>query len=577
VSTRASLADHAAQGLAAGALFGGLDVLLVHLYAPGVHATEWLLLAWITVGLFGTAAGFALGAALRLVAGRRADWRGFELSTLGALLVVYGLVLLVINIHVLRVLPGDLLSAPVLGANAAIAAALAASIRLARARTQSGRSVLVLWIVMDTTRADAVLIPGATPSLERLAGGGARFENAYAAASWTLPSHASMFTGTYPSRHGLTGLTARFVSGEERQGRGPHFVQGRLSERTIADVFRAAGYATVGFSENPWVSPGTGLATGFEQFHESWDFPGRNGTLFERVLKQARIAGLLPATHTHRTVASVRRWLRKRDPRRPFFAFVNFLEAHAPYAPPSAFAPQGARARSPSPALRRAAEDPLSYVAGEADLDVDELAALRALYQAEVTSLDAEIGELLTFLEASELLANSIVVVTSDHGENFGWQGLASHAFALNEALIRVPLIVHAHGIIPPARSIAHAVSLVDLFPTLLALCGVPFEHPDRLQGLSLVPLLEAEPEPESELARRSILAEDAENRALLDVAQKEHANLIDEKATLATELAALLEQQVRITMADGRPEDEPAEMLDLAVQDRLRSLGYID
>jgi arylsulfatase A-like enzyme len=665
VSTRASLADHAAQGLAAGALFGGLDVLLVHLYAPGVHATEWLLLAWITVGLFGTAAGFALGAALRLVAGRRADWRGFELSTLGALLVVYGLVLLVINIHVLRVLPGDLLSAPVLGANAAIAAALAASIRLARARTQSGRSVLarvmnprgswtvvsiwllamgafagalhldarglaapsetagdrrdVLWIVMDTTRADAVLIPGATPSLERLAGGGARFENAYAAASWTLPSHASMFTGTYPSRHGLTGLTARFVSGEERQGRGPHFVQGRLSERTIADVFRAAGYATVGFSENPWVSPGTGLATGFEQFQESWDLPGRNGTLFERVLKQARIAGLLPATHTHRTVASVRRWLRKRDPRRPFFAFVNFLEAHAPYAPPSAFAPQGARARSPSPALRRAAEDPLSYVAGEADLDVDELAALRALYQAEVTSLDAEIGELLTFLEASELLANSIVVVTSDHGENFGWQGLASHAFALNEALIRVPLIVHAHGIIPPARSIAHAVSLVDLFPTLLALCGVPFEHPDRLQGLSLVPLLEAEPEPESELARRSILAEDAENRALLDVAQKdypahdwsryarslqsimhegvkyvrasdgshdlydlahdpdEHANLIDEKATLATELAALLEQQVRITMADGRPEDEPAEMLDLAVQDRLRSLGYID
>jgi MFS family permease len=143
VSTRASLADHAAQGLAAGALFGGLDVLLVHLYAPGVHAPGWLLLAWITVGLFGTAAGFALGAALRLVAGRRADWRGFELSTLGALLAVYGLVLLVINIHVLRVLPGDLLSAPVLGANAAIAAALAASIRLARARTQSGRSVLL--------------------------------------------------------------------------------------------------------------------------------------------------------------------------------------------------------------------------------------------------------------------------------------------------------------------------------------------------------------------------------------------------------------------------------------------------
>jgi arylsulfatase A-like enzyme len=653
------------QGLAAGALFGGLDLGLAHHYAPGVHSTALVLLAWIAFGLLGAAAGFALGAALRFAAARRPDRRGVESGTLCTLLIWWGLALLVINFHVLRVRPWDLFSAPVLATNAAVAVALALSIRYARARTEAGLSVVsglvnprvrwtvvsvwlvamgafaaalhlearglaaqsetagerrdVLWIVMDTTRADAVLVPGATPSLDRLAEGAARFENAYAAASWTLPSHASMFTGTYPSRHGLTGLAARFAQAREGKGGGRHFVQGRLRERTISDVFRAAGYATVGFSENPWVSPGTGLAQGFEEFYDTWAFPGRNATVFERVLKQARIAGLRRATHTRRTVASLEHWLRQRDPNRPFFAFVNFLEAHAPYAPPAAFAPRNAGAREPSPALRRAAENPLSYVAGEADLDVDDLAAWRALYQAEVTSLDAEIGELLTFLEASELLANSIVVVTSDHGENFGWQGLADHAFALNEALIRVPLILHAPGIVSPGRSVTLAVSLVDLFPTFLAMCDVPFEQPHRLQGRSLVPLLEAEPEPTSPLVRRSILAEDAENRVLLEAARKdypahdwtryarslqsilhegvkyvrasdgghslydlendpdEHTNLISERAALARGLADLLERQIGLSIGDGAHEDEGLETLDSAVEEQLRALGYVD
>jgi arylsulfatase A-like enzyme len=657
MSNGAPLKDHAVQGLAAGALFGGLDAGIAHYHAPGVHPPGWLLLACVAFGLLGALAGTALGGALRLAAARRPRWRP---AALGARLTLFGLVLLVVNLHILRVMPGELFSLVVLGVNAGLLVALGIAVRTATARGETGESRLagkrfrrgvvsawlvalaafaaflhldarglaarseetggrnVLWIVMDTTRADSVLVPGATPALERLAAGGARFENAYSAASWTLPSHASMFTGTYPSRHGLTGLSASFVGGRPGQDRGRHLVQRKLRETTVASVFGAAGYATTGFSENPWVSRGTGLAIGFEEFYDTWDYPGRNASVFERAWKRARISGLVPGTHTRRTVAALERWLRERDASRPFLAFVNFLEPHAPYAPPAAYAPPIAPP-APSSALGKAAHDPLSYVAGQADLDAEGLAALRALYDAEVTSLDAEIGTLIEFLEDSELLADTIVVVTSDHGENFGWQGLASHAFAVNEALIRVPLVVHAPGIVPSGRSIDLPVSLIDLFPTLTALCDLPFDHAERLQGRSLLPLLESDADPGPELAGRSIFAEDAENRALLDVAMKdypehdwspyerslqsilregvkyvrgsdgeqalydlaedpdEQSDLLWERAALASELAEKLEHQVRLNVIDAKTGDDEVEALDPEVLERLRSLGYVD
>jgi arylsulfatase A-like enzyme len=107
---------------------------------------------------------------------------------------------------------------------------------------------------------------------EDSARGGARFEIAHAAASWTLPSHACLFTGTHPSTHGSTGLVAKF------DGSGP-LAQRELTELSIAEVLRDAGYATVAFSENPWVSRRTSLGRGFDEFHHVWDMKGRRFTV----------------------------------------------------------------------------------------------------------------------------------------------------------------------------------------------------------------------------------------------------------------------------------------------------------
>ena len=291
-----------------------------------------------------------------------------------------------------------------------------------------------LLVVIDTLRADAVssygAVAGTTPTLDRLAASGLRYARAYAQAPWTLPSHATLFTGLLPSRHGV-GLRGVWLDDEVV---------------TLAERLREAGYETVGFSENHWVTGAFNVTQGFERFaHRPGMGAGRNRPTVEQL---------------------VSRWWRERDASRPFFLFVNVVDPHAPYGahPDARFLPEDT---TPAEA-RRVRQAPHHYLC-RTDASAHALEVLRGLYWSDVAAADARVDTLLGIVGE----ARPIAIVTSDHGELFGEAGLVGHQFSLHDALLHVPLIVDGLPDADPAV-IGTPVQLADLMPSILAWADLP-------------------------------------------------------------------------------------------------------
>ncbi|MFP8879614.1 MAG: sulfatase-like hydrolase/transferase, partial [Myxococcota bacterium] len=185
----------------------------------------------------------------------------------------------------------------------------------------------IVLIVVDTLRADRLSSYGyskpTTPRIDEFAARGVRFANAYSTSSWTLPAHASMFTGLYPIEHGATQENTR--------------LDGRAT--TLAEAFTADGYATLGVSANGVINVNSGLTRGFSRFVEAWRKLNGKGL-------PPSIGWFSPKDHPN--VVAVREFLRDLDPGKPFFVFVNFVEVHGPYTPPPQF-----RDRFLSPATPR--------------------------------------------------------------------------------------------------------------------------------------------------------------------------------------------------------------------------------
>ncbi len=303
----------------------------------------------------------------------------------------------------------------------------------------------VVLVVIDTLRADRVSSYGyrrpTTPRLDALAARGVRFANASSTSSWTLPAHASIFTGRFPIEHGAT---------QEHT---------QLDDRadTLAEILRAHGYATLGVSGNGVVSPASGLARGFESFVETWRNPKAH-----------------PTPEQHPNLLAVRDFIAGLQPDEPFFVFVNYVEVHAPYQPPepyrSRFLDPGRPQWLVSSALQRKTAEHYLETASTSPAEFD---VLSDLYDGEVAYADALVGALVDELEASNRLANTLLIVTSDHGENIGDHGHFRHVFSLYNSTVKVPLIV----LLPDGESAGQtrweSVSLVDLFPTILHELGI--------------------------------------------------------------------------------------------------------
>jgi arylsulfatase A-like enzyme len=493
----AALASHGViAGLSLGALAGQVDVVhsgLRRLRGGLVFAPEWFwwTAPWVNavlVAMVTTALVLLLPRAL----GRYRDAVRFgvpvALAVAGASLIVPGLhraamVVLAVGAGVRggillarhaqqadRVLAWSLIPLLVLGPMAASRSfGLSAGAPENPAAVRTGLPNIII-IVLDTVRAIELSLyggrSGTTPVLDRLGSSGIVFDHASSPAPWTLPSHASLFTGFWP--HQLDASLETPLKSDAA---------------TLAEVLDGLGYRTGGFSGNVrYASAETGLARGFEHFEDyRWSVSGlvhmtRLSRLFAR---NAALLARLPADMPGRVDAAVinRRflhWLRQPSDDAPFFAFLNYFDAHAPYYPPE---PQWRRFVGDVP--RR----PLEVPHGAA---VPEAAALeRRAYDGAINYIDEQIGALLDSLEAAGELDNTLIIVVSDHGEEFAEHGIAGHGNSLYRPSVHVPLVISWPGRLPTGCRVAAPVSIRDVPATVAHLVEVQAEFPGR----SLAPL----------------------------------------------------------------------------------------
>lgn len=332
----------------------------------------------------------------------------------------------------------------------------------------------VILIVLDCVRADGLGVYGnprpVTPRLDKLAATSRVYTQARSAAVWTLPSHASLFTGLHPRQHGVD------------------FDHPWLEATipTLAETLGGLGYQTAAFSTNAWVGPHFGLDRGFDHFAALWrvfpsmgkrPFPQWEKALRKWVLERRDKGAAKLNDHVRRW------WGRQRDSAHPFLLFALYLDAHLPYRPPQGY---GERLLT-TPALaaaRQANQDAWAYMAGEVSMTSADFEGLRGLYEAEINYVDEKIGELLDFLEAARGLENTVVIVTADHGENIGHHGLMDHQYCVYDSLARVPLLIHYPDAFASGQE-HMPVQHTDLFPTLLDLAQASSDH--DLPGRSLL------------------------------------------------------------------------------------------
>jgi arylsulfatase A-like enzyme len=341
------------------------------------------------------------------------------------------------------------------------------------ARRDAGRGPDVLLVVVDTLRADAV--GAGTPRWSALAAEGARFETCRAPSSWTKPSTASLMTALYPSEHGALEFESVLPG----------------AATTLAETLRAAGWRTAAFTDNPFVSVEYGFGQGFDAFSGRAPSTVARGTLLLQALSQVRLRLAGGAAYSFGPGVEIGAdgilggavdFLLAQDAR-PAFAYAHLIEPHYPYTPPPPF--DGGRPRVDPPH----SSGILPFDSFPA-LPAADVATMRANYAGEVSAADAALGRALDRLRAAGRLDGTIVVVTSDHGEEFHEHGGWTHGQSLYEELVRVPLVIRGPGGAPGAgRRIEAPVSLVDVAPTVLDLAGVASGAP--ASGRSLVPLLE--------------------------------------------------------------------------------------
>lgn len=319
----------------------------------------------------------------------------------------------------------------------------------------------ILLIILDTVRASSLSLYGysrpTSPALEEFAKRGVAFDLAISASSWTLPSHSTLFTGRWP--HELTANWRASLDG---------------TYSTLAEVMAEHGYLTSGFVANRfYASRESGLARGFQHYDDVRYSAGR--VMFSSALGRfiidrtplPRWVGFHDSVGRKRAIdvnAELLDWLdNTRGSGRPFFAFLNYFDAHNPYAAPAPFDTLFDRQRFPSH----------PHMNSDSVLAPADMASETAAYDEAVAALDHQIGLLLAQLERKGTLENTIVVITSDHGEELGEHGALRHGKNLYMQVLHVPLVIAFDGRVPSGARVSRPVSLRDVPATLIDLAHV--------------------------------------------------------------------------------------------------------
>ncbi len=323
----------------------------------------------------------------------------------------------------------------------------------------------VLFLVLDTVRSFDMSLYGyareTTPRIAAWAREGVVFDRAIAPAPWTLPSHAAMFTGRHPHE-----LEADYFAPLED------------GKATLASVLAAHGYQTAGFVANAnYCGWETGLQRGFSHY-EDWPISlaqmawstslGRllsRDRSFRRRIGTTEKLARKSAADIHRNFF---RWLDDRQTERPFFAFLNYFDAHQPYLPPAPYDTLWGPVHSDG--YPRRAEPATPDHPGYRESD---LVPARNDYNRAIAYLDAQLGAMFDELSRRGLRENTIIILVSDHGEEFAEHGLVEHGGSLYRQSLQVPLVITGPGRVPAGLRVAQPVSTRALSATVFELLGI--------------------------------------------------------------------------------------------------------
>ncbi len=456
----------------------------------------------------------------------------------------------------------------------------------------------VVLISIDTLRADRLNSYGyqrrsISPSIDALARDGILFENHITTSPWTTPAHLSLLTSLHPSSHGVTTSFRELQTGIRRNR---IFVRLADATLTLAEALGGHGYATAAFTAGITLDPKIGFDQGFAVYDTSMNKMSRAG------------------------IETMEGWLDRLPSRKPFFLFWHTFEVHAPYLQTSFLgdALPAAKARGVEAALKeRARQKEQNLVPGYAvhkilkEQGVFTREVCDALYMGGVASTDRWVGQFMEALKQRGLYDRTLVVFTSDHGEELGQRSLDQiydgHGHTLYEELVRVPLIVKLPGQLRAGERSTSVTSAVDVMPTILDVLSLT-PQPDRLQGHSLRPLWEGRRE--SRLAFSEALGEGFEKKALregrykyilsigsesvarlgrqhvpadaarelydLEQDPEERRNLlVSPRQAEVAALAARLDAALRAHLAAPKGHAEEVE-LDPETIEKLKGLGYI-
>ena len=455
----------------------------------------------------------------------------------------------------------------------------------------------VIIISIDTVRADHVSCYGyernTTPNIDRFARENSMFKRAYAPSSWTLPSHASLMTGCYPSMHNAH---------RSEHAKPPYFCT-KLSDNnvTIAEILSEHGYDTAGIIAGTFCKAVFGLGQGFKFYDDNLDPWGGERRAHE-------INELVFAWLNNRETQLAQQKFLLFNVTLPVFLFIHYFDPHQSYMPPAPFDTRYP-GRDDTVIYSYKSTSAASYKEKELELLTDvikrkhvlslkEKNHLMALYDGELSFVDDAVGKLMKKLQELKLFAQSMIIVTSDHGESFGEHHLMTHGIALYDDNLRVPLIIKYPSWRKKTGVVDDPVSLVDIFPEILN--TVSLSVPENIQGIVLQfpeksRTIIAENYQDPTWKRRQDLKHLARDlKAIYPGDFKylwasdgrcelyniiddplESANLADKLPRKAQELNAQLERWNRsFNPIEGNKElPKP----DQAITEKLRSLGYIE
>ncbi len=426
----------------------------------------------------------------------------------------------------------------------------------------------VLVILLDSLRADHLTPYGAsdeaTPQLDELARRGVVFEAARTNATWTRPSVVTMFSSRYPWEHGVLDPDSIFPE----------------TLPYLPELLTAAGYRSQGASGNDMVSALFGMSRGFENLYSLRKSPTYRKSRDPLVRARFVWRELLDELTSQQ---------------QPFFAYLHQLDPHTPYRPPRAYRERYLAGGDPS--IDTSVENIRHLRMRADDLTLDQIDALSRLYKGEVAFMDDYVGELLRELEMRDLARNTLVIFTSDHGEEFYEHNSLGHGHSVYDELLKVPLILRLEGVLPEGLRIGAPVELLDLAPTILDLLGQPI--PDSMQGQSLLGLIEdprrgqtrvrlagsAQPQQYAishgdwKLVRRdpgALLPNTVFELYDLEQDPGEQRDLSDEQPVVGFALRQMLERQLAAATAAGRL-PAPRAKIDTETLEALKAIGYLD